>query len=1813
MSNEAYASISNRMMSLEDIIRQQEQTIGVVLQRLRDVEQYAAAEARNREQAQQQFYQLLGERGGSSAEATQQMQALLHNQNERLGALQADLQGQAAALRGVDEKYNAALRGVEQRIQADVGGAQQRAQTGETTTMEAMRGLQAQLQSVSNATQAVDARSRDDLLAVQQQLSAEVAAQRQRTDNLESAIRDALRDVHGSLTGDLRSADAQHRTDLDGAVQRVSQSLEALDERTRADMNQLHAVEQGDVNELGRRIEELERNLRETLQANTNVLAGEVAQVAQHSQNLDRRQAAAHQTLLEELAKHDGQLESVDLNWRASVTDLNAVVRENVAAAQQQAAAGDQALQRQLKALEDRFTTAADALTRSMGDLARTVQEDCVKPVNEAQRVLSAQDQRLSHVADEYTAIQESLKTFAARVDQDSTQFKQAVEAAVRASHADILERLNLITTAAVTVQTDPETFRVEVNRALSKLWEDAKGVFLTQRSLNDVEAQLATLESAVRVELCALAERNNEVQRSVDAIRVAQRREAREDAASSPPASSRLPPAPVTCESAPVATAAASTKPAGAARRTSIAPAQTDEPPPPLQVVTSEPVRKTSSPRPKVEEIEQESKEAVSNDFDWRDGWLRQHDSDIKGLRASLNRLRLAQVQATDKAPAVAALLPVEDRASERDAVTVAAAAAATTQADGALHEAQLAASEAGGTSRNAAGAAEQANAASREAKSAASQASSSSREARSAAADAAESVKAAEAAQNETVRVANELRVALRRVGKLEATLQRRLEELSASVQGREDREESRPMPGRPARHDASASAATANVTAEEGEKTEREAKEAEGTNNNKKRNDDDDDDDGDDDDGNKVHAGALRRLYGEEEEPSHARRVNAATASQMAYSPKKASRPPSAPQITLSRTSLTTDNLLEVPGISTGEVFLVRQQENSSHSTPASLRQKTSFRDQQQQQQQLQLPPLPLAPTSLSSSAAAVVPSPMKPATPSESDVLLPTAPRRGSGLSEVLLPTHQFVRKREYNNYKDFTKQEIDAIWVELLNLRRNTGMPKEEVLLHVSQSKEQMLHAVLQIVQRQENETLEMLSGIKAQLAELRNDSAAMREVRVFPIDNGKNLEELMRAIGGGGGDGGGGAGNDNSTSKEPTEVALTRPTTSAALTTQAIATAGRAAATRPSTTSVDAAKAFKTSSQLPPRQMPASAPAACITPLLSAATSHVEQTAPPSARVQWSTDRDTDTAASSGRSVSPLTPQVIPQVVHRRSSLSSKDELTEVFFAEIDHTHPPRLLNKPQRGQPTSAQHLEATPSGPLNTHQYAVAAPVDPATVAPASRLAEPASATPQYRPTGLTPPAQRTSPEMGSRPSSAKIDAAQRLPLGLANNSDTSPRRIVPPYVSSGAVEQPLPHKYQIENQEPMGAPQRYLKEGKSPRNAAGNAFHLNPLHDLHNVSDNPQESSCMIPREKPKPHVSRPPRYQLIEKTPPSQASTSTSKPKEKPGADPPPSLTDTSPGKYQPVSMQEDSDIYYESVGDQRPARGPLRRLSNSTDNNTPTHALAAGPEVRDTQPPEHLRNRLASAPERPSAVPRSRGHTAGSQPSPRRQAQREQEEEEPQYPPLLPPPQPQPRRDYTSVHESSADAVRTSNSPSRCSPFVQVLPSKGPIHLGPYNPPRDSYETDEDRRQRMESGTGGAGVVSPDVNHASRPLSSTALQEPQPQQPPAHADHNPHVYAPYGGYDWDVYSTSQSLGGTPSPERGNRSRTPASRHVSSISLVAANGPPTATSVAPAVVVPVRVLDGQAGGSAGNAPPPASAATIRIHPYQDRREL
>lgn len=48
-----------------------------------------------------------------------------------------------------------------------------------------------------------------------------------------------------------------------------------------------------------------------------------MAQLSQFGQTIDHRQRTAHQTLVQELVKHDQQMEGIDMSWRASVLEVN--------------------------------------------------------------------------------------------------------------------------------------------------------------------------------------------------------------------------------------------------------------------------------------------------------------------------------------------------------------------------------------------------------------------------------------------------------------------------------------------------------------------------------------------------------------------------------------------------------------------------------------------------------------------------------------------------------------------------------------------------------------------------------------------------------------------------------------------------------------------------------------------------------------------------------------------------------------------------------------------------------------------------------------------------------------------------------------------------------------------------------------------------------------------------------------------------------------------------------------------------------------------------------------------------------------------------------------------------------------------------------------------------------------------------------------------------------------------------------------------------------------------------------------------------
>ncbi|KAG5477432.1 hypothetical protein CUR178_05135 [Leishmania enriettii] len=1440
MAIDSVASLTHRLLSLEDIIRQQEQTISAVLQRLRNVEQYAAAESRNREQAQQQLCAHLENRGGSTAEAVNRMQEILQSHTDRLSALQAEVQGQGAALRGVDDKHDAAFRGMEQRLQADVSGAHQRALSGETASAEAMRALQGQLQSMANAMQTIEARSHDDIAALQQQMSAEIAAQRQRSDNLESAMRDALRNVHGSLSDDVRSAGAQQRSELEGAVQRINQGLEALDQRTRVDMNQLHGAEQSNVGDLRRRVGELESSVREVIQAATNGLASEMARVVQHSQMQEKRQATAHQAILQELAKHDSQIETVDLNWRGSVTDLSAKIGEDVAAMQQRSAERDQALQCEISTVQDRCVTVADTLRRDLAALTNAVQENCAKPLQEVHRALIVQEHRLNRVSDDCASMQDSLKTFAAHVDEEVLVLKQVMEAAVRAAHSDLLERINLAS-ASVTMHPYPEMFRGEVNRGLTKLWEDAKSVFLTQRSFNGIQAQLAALESAVRVEICALAERNNDVWRSLDELRMAHLRAAQQPMTAATATRTaaeqharRLSAAVSTSSSAMTAPATSfpsrtpqiqdpametdATKTVTRSGMTATATASTG----PRSSISRKESR-TSSDAAKVEEIDR--------DNDEQNGRLRQQqEEDIKGMRGSLQRLRISQAQEFSRC--------ASGSHSGDTSITNTATVAATRIED--------APREADSGGRVAVGGAE-----------------------------------TPELVQKDNVRFANAVPLALQRVDAIEEAheMQLKQQQTIRAVAAPAQQDDMAQQPRSPQQESSGASTALFRAKVSH------------------------------------SLSASLPALT--------AREADEKVSVSEAVAPITLSTP-GQPTVrnSLSAETLVTseDDLVEVPGSSTGEVFVSRQG-RAGRAPSASVRMRPATTGTNT-----------ISTRSVTSLAAVVKPI-------SAETVVPQPSPSRGSCLPELLLPTHQFVRKREYISFKGFTKREIDSIWVEVMNMRRTRGLSKEELLLYMSQSKEQMLSVVLKVVQQQEEEMLGMLASIKSQLAEIQRSPGLMREIRVFPIADGEHLEEFVRTL--------------SSSLK---------------------ATPGTVMPSSPSTPTV-AAELFQGRAQKALSQPAIHGPAS---PRAEASNKSIEtapgQLVPPT---PLSNHGRVVSTLSSACSSLPIQPQFILPVVRRGASPPRfMPQPEEVLCISIDDMGSPKLGSSPRRETSRCSAPKPTSVEGQPNSRRYTKDAFVHLKAAVATQGLIEPECLSSKVHPTDMSSTSVPSQQEKSSASLSILTSVARPPSLGSFSPAARGPEgggdscRYAPLHADRTASPQG-PRQSSRESSVCVGGGDEAkwcLQDSKLPRSPTGSSFHLNPLHEMED-NDVPPPTEPDVRRATSSTAVSSPvvvagskdggrqlleddsrqsgtgPRQYSLRGSPLSHEAAHAEEPVVI-------RLTDTAVDKHPSVNMSQGSEIYKQSVENMRPSRSSVRRRFAGNAEAVPTRHDASPSFVRE---------------------------------------------------------------------------------------------------------------------------------------------------------------------------------------------------------------------------------------------------------------------
>lgn len=875
MSSEVVNSLTGRIASLEDIIRGQQGTLTVLLSRLRDIEQYVGAESRSREQTQQQLNQLLGDRGGA-AQLADKLSLVIQNQNERISALQAETQGAKAGLQGIEQKYDAVFRGQQQQLQGDVAACYERIKAGETSTADALRTLQGGLQGVSSAVQQVDSNGCDAMSALQQQGAAELGTVRQRVDGLEASMRAALQEVHSSLSGGIAGATARMEGQLRQAVSGQNATMQSLDERVRGELISLAQKEQADVDALRQRTDEAAAALQASLQSAHAALSAEVAAVAQHSQGVEGRQLASHQMLLQELAKHDSNLETVDNMWRASVMELRGTAQQETAAARTEARAGDSALAEKLAATQRGLATAADQLNAAVRDLAAQMQERCSRPLEAVSVTVQRHGERLAVLQRESTEAREVMSAFAQDVDRNAAQFRAVTEAALRASHSDLADKIT-VAAAAATMGSDPSEVHTQINQALTKIWNDVSGTFVTQRDIGGVLKKIGTLESAVRVEVVALADQDTALHRRLDELQVSQHRLSIDSST------------------------------AAAARQ------------------------------PSVREV------------------------------------------ATDRSAPAASREVIVGAGAHSGAPPTAAEVVELTRV---LAEAQAVA------------------------------------------ANVLDSAEAAEAAEKETVRTLNKVRALLTEMEDMRRDLRRQHNFIEGQV-AQVAVERSRASLSSPSSSQTHLSAETS---------PSRMAAESRAL----------------------VPVTQIKESY-VVERPAGTRPVSGeARGSPSLVNAVQLHRDLSAPA----------DSSTYFVNISKREPFQAGGSEMDG-SRPGSG-----------------------SPTASERSA-------------------------RMSPTTEVLMPTHMFVRKKEYVNFKDFTKQEIDALWVKLLGMKRQQGVGREEVQLLVSQAKQSVLSEVMGAVEQQEREILAMLQGIRMQVSQMQATPPLYMTDVTLVRDSGRPVGEVL--------------------------------------------------------------------------------------------------------------------------------------------------------------------------------------------------------------------------------------------------------------------------------------------------------------------------------------------------------------------------------------------------------------------------------------------------------------------------------------------------------------------------------------------------------------------------------------------------------------------------------------------------------------------------------------------------------------------------
>ncbi|CUG92743.1 Hypothetical protein, putative [Bodo saltans] len=218
--------------------------------------------------------------------------------------------------------------------------------------------------------------------------------------------------------------------------------------------------------------------------------------------------------LFDEMNNVKRQVTTIDQTWRQTYTDFSGSLQseirgripQQIDTIAQQLRQENVNMKTEVQETHQLMRRATEQWNHELHDIRQIVQTSSWKS-DQLQTTLGQQHQQLTALERRMDQDSHDLRTFASEVERNATSFRQFVESAVRAAHADLVQRVDV-------EQRGREGLQQDVQSTITRLRDDVqRGLAHSSATSKVLEENVGSLEAVLRAEVRSRISKTEELQ----------------------------------------------------------------------------------------------------------------------------------------------------------------------------------------------------------------------------------------------------------------------------------------------------------------------------------------------------------------------------------------------------------------------------------------------------------------------------------------------------------------------------------------------------------------------------------------------------------------------------------------------------------------------------------------------------------------------------------------------------------------------------------------------------------------------------------------------------------------------------------------------------------------------------------------------------------------------------------------------------------------------------------------------------------------------------------------------------------------------------------------------------------------------------------------------------------------------------------------------------------------------------------------------------------------------------------------------------